>query len=148
MRSIGQGHRAGLTGADNQMRPFYRDLEKVPDGVVISQGVKIGKRRTSLNLNVGLLMALREIEQREGVTLNEICALVQKRKSPKEKLVEAIRSYILRYFREAATEEGHSVAGHGSMQSQKVATQGTEKGKKPAPTLPLRAGGRPDFRAD
>ena len=129
------------------MPPFYRDLEKVPDGVVISQGVKIGKRRTSLNLNVGLLLALREIEQREGVTLNEICALVEKKKSRKEKLVEAIRSYVLRYFREAATEEGHRLAGHVCLQGQKVAMEGTAKGKT-APVMPLRAGGRPDFRAD
>jgi hypothetical protein len=129
MRLSGQGRRASETVANKQMSPFYSDLEKYPDGVVISQGVTIGKRRTTLYLNIGILLALREIEQREGVTLNEICALVEKRKSQNEKLVEAVRSYVLRYFREATTEEGHRIAGHGCTQSQKGTTEETVRRK-------------------
>jgi len=57
--------------------------------------------------------ALKEICQRERVTLAELCTFVAGAKSPGLTLTAALRVLISNYFRNAATEEGHTRAGHG-----------------------------------
>jgi predicted DNA-binding ribbon-helix-helix protein len=109
------------------MPPPYRILTKYPDGAVLSQNVTVGSRRTSLRLGKETLGALREIAAREGLTLRALCTLVANTKYRNKNLTEALRSYVLRYFREAATEEGHKKAGHGRAQDRKRA----ERRKQP-----------------
>jgi predicted DNA-binding ribbon-helix-helix protein len=53
--------------------------------------------------------ALTEICTREGRSLHDICAQVDKERD-QSGLTAGVRVYILKYFRDAATEEGHALA--------------------------------------
>ncbi len=57
--------------------------------------------------------ALVEIGRREGRTVHEICSEVD-RDRRETTLTASLRVYIMSYFREAATSEGHAKAGHGA----------------------------------
>lgn len=57
--------------------------------------------------------ALQEIARREQLTVAQVCLMVSIKKKDAVQLSRALRAHILRYFREAATEEGHRKAGHG-----------------------------------
>ena len=57
--------------------------------------------------------ALKEICQRERVTLAELCTFAAGAKSSSLTLTAALRVLISNYFRNAATEDGHTRAGHG-----------------------------------
>ncbi len=56
---------------------------------------------------------LREVCQRERSTLHQICTTVSLQKLEETSLTAAIRVFVMRYFRTAATEEGHAKSGHG-----------------------------------
>jgi len=56
--------------------------------------------------------ALKEIARREKMSAGEICSLAAVKRKPDVTLSRAVRTFVLRYFREAATEEGHRKAGH------------------------------------
>lgn len=58
---------------------------------------------------------LREICQREHSTLHAICTAIAADKRDLSSLTASIRVYVMRYFRLAATEDGHARAGHGSV---------------------------------
>ena len=90
------------------------DFDGSPDGVSISVFLRTRSGRKNIKLGVGTLRALHEIVDREQASVAEICSLVEARRSPRETLTEAFRSYVLNYFRAAATEEGHKRAGHGA----------------------------------
>lgn len=60
--------------------------------------------------------ALQEVAKREGVSINDICTLIDHQKTAEMSLTSAIRTFLVLYFRAAATEEGHEKAGHGSFQ--------------------------------
>lgn len=79
-----------------------------------SRSVKINKRRTTIRMDDETWNALREIARRELCTVNEICDFMATRKPPELSLTVTIRVFVLRYFREAATENGHIKAGHTS----------------------------------
>ena len=53
--------------------------------------------------------ALHEICAREGRSVHEICAEIDRQRN-QSGLTAGVRVYILTYFREAATEEGHAHA--------------------------------------
>ena len=89
------------------------EIDSSPDGVSISVFLRTRSGRKSIKLGVGTLRALHEIVDREQASVAEICSLVEAKRSPRETLTEAFRSYVLNYFRAAATEEGHERAGHG-----------------------------------
>jgi len=57
--------------------------------------------------------ALREICLREGLELRELIKRVEHATSPGGR-TSAVRVHVLQYFREAATHEGHVMAGHGT----------------------------------
>jgi predicted DNA-binding ribbon-helix-helix protein len=90
------------------------ELDGSPDGLSISVFVRTRTGRKSVKLGVGTLRALHEIVEREEMSLGEIVSLVEGRRSPRETLAEALRSAVVNYFRQAATEEGHRKAGHGA----------------------------------
>ena len=50
--------------------------------------------------------ALQEICSREGRSIHEICAEIDRQRH-QSGLTAGVRVFILNYFREAATEEGH-----------------------------------------
>jgi predicted DNA-binding ribbon-helix-helix protein len=61
--------------------------------------------------------ALKDIANREGCTMHEICSLVALRKRAQTSLTAAIRVFLMLYFRAATTEDGHRHAGHGSFEN-------------------------------
>jgi predicted DNA-binding ribbon-helix-helix protein len=79
---------------------------------LVNRNVTIRGRRTSLRLEPAMWDALHEVAQREGASVHEICSRVEFNRQ-ESTLTAAIRVFILAYFREAATEQGHSLAGHG-----------------------------------
>ena len=99
------------------MMPTHRDLEQYPDGLTLSIFVKMASGRSSVRLGVGLVRALYEIAEREDMTVDEICSQVASALLAQETLNEALRAYVVNYFRDAATEDGHRQAGHGSRAS-------------------------------
>jgi predicted DNA-binding ribbon-helix-helix protein len=54
---------------------------KSHDGL-ISHNVGIGPRRTSMRLDAPTWNALREISQREGLTLHQLCTSIKEAKPP------------------------------------------------------------------
>ncbi len=80
---------------------------------LVSRNVTIGSHRTSIRLEPDMWNGLREICRREHVTIHDIATVVSSRKPSNSSLTAAIRVFVMAYFRAAATEEGHSRAGHG-----------------------------------
>jgi len=97
------------------MFPRRRDLDGYPDGLPLRIHVRIGRLRQSVTLGVGTLHALYDILDREGVRVNDICLRVAEDMRPEENFTEALRSYVVNYFKDAATEDGHQQAGHGNV---------------------------------
>ena len=87
--------------------------EKGPRSTLVSRNVVVANRRTSVRLEPEMWDGLREICQRERSTLHQICTTVALQKLEETSLTAAIRVFVMRYFRLAATEEGHAKAGHG-----------------------------------
>ena len=65
-----------------------------------------------MRLEPELWDALYEICQREGVGVGELIRQIEARGHAGGR-TSAVRVFILQYFRAAATEDGHSAAGHG-----------------------------------
>jgi predicted DNA-binding ribbon-helix-helix protein len=75
----------------------------------------IGNRKTTIRFSEELLSALGEIGLRERCDRDEICAMVARTKPKDVTLTRALNLFVLRYFRDACTEEGHLAVGHGSI---------------------------------
>ncbi len=69
--------------------------------------------RTSLRLEQTMWDSIAEICSRERTGLGELCFTIDQRRV-ESTLTAALRSYVVKYFRSAATEEGHASAGHGT----------------------------------
>ena len=76
---------------------------------LISRNITLADRRTSIRLEPEMWDALNEICAREGRSLHDICSQIDRERS-QSGLTAAVRVFILNYFREAATEEGHALA--------------------------------------
>ena len=87
-------------------------MGRARSSTLVNRNVTIGGRRTSLRLEPPMWEALQEIALREGISAHELCSEVEADRQ-ESTLTAAIRVHILNYFRAAATEQGHSVAGHG-----------------------------------
>lgn len=81
---------------------------------LVSRNVSLNGRRTSLRLEREMWDALDEICAREGWTLHAVCAHVENRRRERT-LTAGIRVYVLQYYRQAATEDGHAAIGHGRL---------------------------------
>ena len=79
---------------------------------LVNRNIVVNGHRTSVRLEPQMWDALAEIARREGCTVHEIC-LKADRSRHQSTLTAGLRVYILSYFREAATPEGHAIAGHG-----------------------------------
>ena len=80
---------------------------------LISHNIMIDGRRTSVRLEKEMWIAIKDIAQRERCTVHALCTVIEKRKRPDTSLTAAIRVFIMAYFQSAATDDGHSRAGHG-----------------------------------
>lgn len=63
--------------------------------------------------------ALSEICAREGRSLHDICRQVERERT-QSGLTAGVRVFILNYFREAATEEGHARASHRPLNNGRI----------------------------
>jgi predicted DNA-binding ribbon-helix-helix protein len=79
---------------------------------LMSRNVTINGRRTSLRLEPEMWESLNEIAKREGSTMNDIVAKIDRNRA-EGGLTSHVRVFVLSYFRGAATERGHMTAGHG-----------------------------------
>ncbi len=84
---------------------------------LISRNVTVMGRRTSIRLEPEMWLALKEIATREQCRIHDICTLVGVRKKSGTSLTAAMRVFLMLYFRAAATDDGHSKAGHGNFES-------------------------------
>ena len=80
---------------------------------LVSRNVIGAQGRTSMRLEPELWDALDELCRREKTTLREVVRRIGSR--PEGGRTSAVRVAILKYFRAAATEEGHRTAGHGAL---------------------------------
>ena len=81
---------------------------------LVNRNVVVDGRRTSIRLEAEMWNDLRDVCKREGKSLHELCTLVSSVKPQERSLTSAIRVFLLTYYRSAATEDGHSRAGHGA----------------------------------
>lgn len=88
-------------------------LSSRQESSLISRNLVIGNRRTSARLEPEMWSALFDISRREHRSVNDIATLVDQHRPAGCSLTAAMRVFIMAYFRAAATEEGHSRAGHG-----------------------------------
>jgi len=86
----------------------------VVKSTLLSKNITVLGRRTSVRLEPEMWHALQEIAERESCKIHDICSLIALRKKPRSSLTAAIRVFLMLYYRAAATEEGHSRAGHGN----------------------------------
>ncbi|MCL2469367.1 MAG: ribbon-helix-helix domain-containing protein [Alphaproteobacteria bacterium] len=89
------------------------DKNKKERSSLVSRNVTIDQHRTSVRLEPDMWNALRDICRREHITIHDIATIVSMRKAVNTSLTAGIRVFVMAYFRDAATEEGHSRAGHG-----------------------------------
>ncbi len=81
---------------------------------LVNRNVTAARGRTSMRLEPELWEALEEICLREGLSLGEIVRRIEGTNDPGGR-TSAVRVFVLRYFRDAATGEGHANAGHGAI---------------------------------
>lgn len=109
--------------------PAYETMRAVCPSLstLISRNITIMGRRTSVRLEPEMWSALKDISQREGTTMHNICSLIALRKTPESSLTAAIRVFLMLYYRAAATEEGHLRVGHGSFEIMKRRARVTDE---------------------
>ncbi len=87
-------------------RPDERSSHVIPN-------VKVRGHRTSVRLEPQMWDSMAEICRREFCTPDDVCSYVAERKSPRDSLSSSLRVFMLEYFRNSSTEDGHVSAGHG-----------------------------------
>lgn len=73
----------------------------------------INSRRTSMRLCMKEWDALYEVCRIEKISKNRLIEMIEAHKSEELGLTYSTRLFLVTYFREAASEEGHKMAGHG-----------------------------------
>lgn len=77
----------------------------------------INSRRTSMRLCLKEWDALYEVCRIEKITKNHLIELIEAHKSEELGLTYSTRLFLVTYFREAASEDGHRIAGHGQLEN-------------------------------
>jgi predicted DNA-binding ribbon-helix-helix protein len=101
-------------------------------GDVRSRNVSIEDRRTSVRFDEPTWRAVRDIAQREALTLDELCALIAEAKPRRYSLSAAIRCYVVGYLLEAASAHGKS-ADQAQAQAQAAAVANFLAATRPPP---------------
>jgi predicted DNA-binding ribbon-helix-helix protein len=81
---------------------------------LISKNVTINGRRTSLRLEQASWEAMSDICQCEGLTLHELCSLIETRRQGASR-TSAVRAFIVTYFRTVVAEYGALQRGTASI---------------------------------
>lgn len=84
----------------------------MPGTRLVNRNVVAAGGRTSMRLEPELWDALVEICQREGRDMHDLIRAVDTARHAGGR-TSAVRVFIVRYFRDAATEEGHLAMAHG-----------------------------------
>ena len=80
---------------------------------LVNRNIIVEGHRTSIRLEPAMWRALTKIAEREGMTIHQLSTRIDRLRDRNCGLTAAIRVFLLAYFQEAATEEGHARAGHG-----------------------------------
>ena len=80
---------------------------------LVNRNIIVDGHRTSIRLEPAMWMALNKIAERENLTIHQLGTRIDRLRDENCGLTAAIRVFLLAYFQEAATEEGHERAGHG-----------------------------------
>ena len=83
---------------------------------LVNRNVTALRGRTSMRLEPELWDALEEICAREHLSLAEVVKQIERLDHPGGR-TSAVRVHVLAYFRRAATETGHRIAGHGGREA-------------------------------
>ncbi|MCB1591986.1 MAG: ribbon-helix-helix domain-containing protein [Alphaproteobacteria bacterium] len=94
---------------------------------LVSRNITVYGRRTSIRLEPEMWDSLQAVARNEKCTIHNLCTLVDLRKDRDTSLTAAIRVFLMLYFRAAATEEGHMLAGHGSFERMKLRARITDE---------------------
>jgi predicted DNA-binding ribbon-helix-helix protein len=103
-----------MTASDDDTPPRHSSQSRKPaPSTLVNKNVTIDGRRTSVRLEPVMWNGLAEICWREADTMHAVCSEIARHKAADTSLTSAIRLFIIAYFRDAATNEGHTRAGHG-----------------------------------
>lgn len=79
--------------------------------------ILINNRRTSMRLCQKEWDALYEVCKIERISKNHLIEMIEANKSEVLGLTYSTRLFLVTYFREAASEDGHKKAGHGQFEN-------------------------------
>ena len=82
---------------------------------LVGRTIFIGSRRTTIRLDQATWTALYEVVARESIAPRQFYMRIWNWKPKDISFTVAVRQYLMEYFRAAATEDGHTQAGHGSI---------------------------------
>ena len=80
---------------------------------LVNRNIIVDGHRTSIRLEPAMWLAFTKIAERENMTIHQLGTRIDRLRDKNCGLTAAIRVFLLAYFQEAATEEGHARAGHG-----------------------------------
>ncbi len=84
------------------------------ESTLVNRNITAAGKRTSMRFEPELWNGLQEICRRERTDLSGLVRRIHA-ESDRGGRTSAVRVHVLRYFRAAATEEGHHLAGHGGL---------------------------------
>lgn len=121
MQNAAPQRAANLAAAPKSLRPENPTEMNAPSmraratrgSSLIIRNVVVDGRRTSIRLEPEMWRSLQDICKRERCTVHDIATMVAALRGIGS-LTAALRVFLVVYFREAATTEGHNAAGHGS----------------------------------
>ncbi|WP_445681024.1 ribbon-helix-helix domain-containing protein [Radicibacter daui] len=85
-------------------------INQAAPSTLISRNIHVGRRRTSMRLEATMWDAFYEISEREGMSVDQLCTLIDRRRS-ESSLTAAVRVFVMSYFRNASRHQ------HGSATS-------------------------------
>lgn len=103
----------GSAGWWNQRRPACR---RSPSAKPVCRNVTVSGRRTSLSLEPVFWSGLNDICAREGMTLNEVCSTIDKRRGTAT-LTGSVRVFVVAYFRLATPDTATPAAENAADES-------------------------------
>jgi predicted DNA-binding ribbon-helix-helix protein len=96
----------------------HRKIDMPPSSsgksTLVSGNVTIAGHRTSLRLEPEMWDALKGVCARERLSIHEVCTRIDARRQDGTSLTSAVRTFMVKYYQGAATDEGHRRAGHGN----------------------------------
>jgi predicted DNA-binding ribbon-helix-helix protein len=82
---------------------------------LVNRNVNAARGRTSMRLEPEFWDALREICRREGIDIGAMIRHIEAQGHMGGR-TSAVRVFIVRYFRDAATDDRHGAVGHGALE--------------------------------